>query len=138
VNSVPWIVPATPGDDAWGGYAHERAEIADEIARLGMAERLVMLSGDAHMLAIDDGAHSDYSSSGEAGFVVMQAAALDRVGSLKGGPYSEGAYPGGGRFGTMRVIDDGATLEVVLSGKDWTGAEIVGYEFTVASAEVSR
>lgn len=37
-----------------------------------------MLDGDAHMLAIEDGSHSDYSGTGLAGFAGFQAAALDR------------------------------------------------------------
>jgi hypothetical protein len=90
------------------------------------------------MLAIDDGSHSDYSAAGDAGFPVMQAAALDRPGSVKGGPYSEGAYPGGGQFGVMSVEDDGgAWITVTLSGRDWTGREIVAYRFTVPAGPVA-
>ena len=61
-----------------------------------------MLSGDAHMLAIDDGTHNTYGGSGP-GFPVFHAGALDRPGSLKGGPYSEGAVPDGGQFGVIEV-----------------------------------
>jgi hypothetical protein len=64
----------------------------------------------------------------------MQAAALDRPGSTKGGPYSEGMYPGSGQFGLMTVADQGgATIDITLSGRDWTGREIVAHRFTVAA-----
>src|SRR5690606_6078407 len=95
-----------------------------------------MLSGDAHMVAIDDGSHTDYrtpapdgtaarggeagldaAGAGGAGFPLLHAAALDRPGSVKGGPYSEGAYPGPGQFGTLTVRDEGGpTVQVELAG----------------------
>ncbi|WP_443209912.1 hypothetical protein, partial [Rhodococcus rhodochrous] len=86
--------------------------------------------GDAHTLAIDNGSHSDYSTNGGAGFPVFQAAALDRPGSVKGGPYSEGAYPGGGQFGVLRVHDSGTRLSVTLEGRNWKGDRVVGLRFT--------
>jgi hypothetical protein len=92
-----------------------------------------MLSGDAHMLGIDDGTNSDYADGGGAGFPVMHAAALDRRGSIKGGPYSEGAFPGGGQFGLMTVTDEGGpTISIALSGRNWQDAEIVSYTFDAA------
>ena len=57
VNTVPWIASPSSGSDNWGSYAHEREAIANHIDRLGLARRLLMLSGDAHMVAIDDGTH---------------------------------------------------------------------------------
>ncbi len=131
VNSVPWIAEPSPGADHWGGYATERRELADFIAGNGIAG-LLMVSGDAHMLAIDDGTNSDYSTTGGGGFPVMHGAALDRHGSTKGGPYSEGAYPDGGQFGLVTVTDNGgATIDVVFSGRTWEDEEIVAYAFTV-------
>src|SRR5690606_28981332 len=57
VNSIPWIAPEDSGRDDWGGYASERREIADFIAEQGITN-LLMLAGDAHMLAIDDGSNT--------------------------------------------------------------------------------
>ncbi|HEX5983877.1 MAG TPA: alkaline phosphatase D family protein, partial [Solirubrobacterales bacterium] len=128
VSSVPWIERPEAGVDGWGAYPAERAELSRFIARHRI-RRLVMLSGDAHMLAIDDGSHSDYSGSGRAGFPVMHAAALDRPGSVKGGPYSEGAFPGAGQYGTMRVEDEGDRVRVTLVGHDYRGREVVRYSF---------
>jgi phosphodiesterase/alkaline phosphatase D-like protein len=102
VNTLPWI--GTTGDDGWYVYTYERSEIGDFIADHAI-QGLFMVSGDAHMIAIDDGTNSDYSTSGGGGFPVLQAAALDQGGSIKGGPYSQGAFPGGGQFGLMTVHD---------------------------------
>lgn len=127
VNSVPWIGEPKPGGDSWQGFAEERREIADFIADNAI-EGIVMVSGDAHMVAIDDGSHSDYSSDGGAAFPVLHAAALDRRGSTKGGPYSSGAYPGSGQFGLVTVEDDGGdTVVVSLTGLNWKGEEIVSH-----------
>jgi hypothetical protein len=90
-----------------------------------------MISGDAHMLAIDNGTNSDYATAGSAGFPVMHGAALDRSGSVKGGPYSHGAYPGGGQFGLMTVTDYSDSLTVDWSGRNYLDQEIVAYSFTV-------
>jgi phosphodiesterase/alkaline phosphatase D-like protein len=133
VSSVPWIAEAEEGADSWGGFAEERAEISRFIARHRIPGFL-MLSADAHMLAIDDGTHSDYSGTGRAGFPVMHAAALDRPGSVKGGPYSEGTFPGGGQYGAMTVDDRGRELEVRLVGRDYRGDEIVSYAYSVPAS----
>lgn len=138
VNSVPWITDVEEGADHWGGYDHERRRIADFIAERGI-DRLVMLAGDAHMVAVDDGTHSDFSTDGTGtGFPVLQAAALDRPGSEKGGPYSHGAFPGGGRFGLLEVDDRGDVVEVTLSGRTWDDVQLTSYAFTVDVPEEVR
>jgi phosphodiesterase/alkaline phosphatase D-like protein len=130
-NPDPWIDAAVEGADSWGGYPAERQQIADAIADAGI-RNLVMVSGDAHMVAIDDGTNSDYSTSQTGGFPVLHAAALDRPGLVKGGPYSEGAFPGSGQFGLVEVDDDGGdTIRVRLVGKRWTGEEIVSLALTL-------
>jgi hypothetical protein len=84
------------------------------------------------MIAADDGTNSDYSTSGFGGFPVFHAAALDRHGSAKGGPYSEGSFPGGGQFGLITVTDTGgATIDVAFSGRTWENDEVVSYGFSV-------
>ena len=94
-----------------------------------------MLSGDGHMLAIDDGTNSDYSASGAGGFPVFQAAPLDRRPSVKGGPYSEGTNLAGGQFGLVTVRDPGVgPVDVTLSGRTYTGAEVLHHEFTAGAA----
>ncbi len=150
VTSVPWIGEATSGGDDWSGYSAERQTVADIISAAGLGDRLLMVAGDAHMVAIDDGTHSDYTSgSGEdtstggedgtdtgdgvgGGFPVFHAGALDRAGSEKGGPYSEGAVPGAGHYGLIDVDDDGGDeITVRLRGLDWEDRELVAYTFSV-------
>jgi alkaline phosphatase D len=123
VSPVPWIAPPSPSADHWGGFPLERREIADFIKDNGI-EGVVILAGDAHMLAIDDGTNSDYAMGGGAPIPVIQAAPLDQTGTTKGGPYSEGAYPNPstfpphpGQWVEMEVEDEGGA-EVCAT---WTG-----------------
>lgn len=124
LNPTPWVQAESTTADGWGGYATERRLIADTIARNGV-DNLLMVSGDAHMLALDDGSNTDFSTSGAGGFPLLHAAALDRRGNVKGGPYSGPVLPGGGQFGTVEVRDDGRSVVVTLRGYDWRGTELM-------------
>lgn len=116
VNPVPWITEDGSGD-GWGRYAAERREIGDRITALGLGSRLVMLSGDAHMLAFDDGRNNRHG-----GFIVAQAAPLDRFLRHKGGPYShEPPEQRNGQFGTLQVEDTGTSLTATLQGHRYVG-----------------
>ena len=123
VSTVPWIDVPSPTADTWGGFPRERREIADFVKDNGI-EGLVIVAGDAHMVAMDDGTNSDYASGGGAPIPVIQAAPLDQAGSAKGGPYSEGMFPNPsvlpphpGQWVEMAVTDDGGP-EVCV---EWTG-----------------
>lgn len=120
VNPVPWITRRDESTrEGWAPYSRERQRLADAVVRLGLAPRLVMLSGDAHMLALDDGRHSQYAGvpgAPERAFVVAHAAPLDRRPTVKGGPYSHPPATGNGQYGLMDVTDDGRELRVVLQG----------------------
>jgi len=129
VNPVPWIVEAREGGDNWSGFADERRFIANAIAEADI-DNLMMLSGDAHMVALDDGSNSDYSNDGGAGFPVFHAAPLDRPGSIKGGPYSDGAFDGSGQFGLLDIADDGDTISLTATGTNWDGEVLVRRTFT--------
>lgn len=132
VNPNPWIARRTPAGDDWGGYTTQRSRLADVIASYGLSDRLVMLAGDAHMLALDDGTHSDYSASRAGGFPVLHAGPLDRPPGPKGGPYSHGPFLGPGQFGVIEVTDDGGdTLTVRLSGHTWDHRTLVDQSFTL-------
>ncbi|WP_166355485.1 alkaline phosphatase D family protein [Phytoactinopolyspora limicola] len=134
VNAVPWIGADGASADNWSGYPDERRQVAEVIEQVGV-DTVVMLAGDAHMVAIDDGTNSGYGPTG-VGFPVLHAAALDRGGSVKGGPYSHGVAPGGGQFGTMTIDDDGAgPITIELTGLDWTGTELMSYTFTVPAPD---
>lgn len=124
-NPTPWIGPATSTGDGWSAYPEDRREIADALAQAGV-DNLVMISGDAHMVAIDDGTNSGYGGDGSPGFPVLHAGALDRPGSVKGGPYSHGAFPGAGQYGRLEIHDDGGdVVRVRLSGHDWRQSTLV-------------
>lgn len=129
VNPTPWISDAEEAGDDWSNYPAERRRVADAIAAAGI-DNLVMVSGDAHMVAIDDGTNSGFASDGSRGFPVLHVAALDRPGSFKGGPYSHGAVEGPGQFGRLDIDDDGGDVVTVrLSGHNWEGDELLSYEF---------
>jgi alkaline phosphatase D len=129
VNSVPWITKRDESTrEGWAPFARERERIADHVVRLGLVEKLVMLSGDAHMLAMDDGTHSQYSRLPGAparGFAVAHAAPMDRRPSRKGGPYTHPEVAQNGQYGVMDVTDDGARVKVSLRGMRG-GTEVPG------------
>lgn len=106
VNPDPWIDPPALGSDTWAGHATERTEIANFI-RDNRINNVVVLSGDMHGLAYDDGTHSDYATGGGAPLTVLHAAALSSDPSSKGGPYSGGVFPGNGQYGILEVYDNG-------------------------------
>jgi phosphodiesterase/alkaline phosphatase D-like protein len=115
-NSIPWIGADEPGEDFWAGYAREREELSQHLVDNGI-RNVCQISGDAHMVAIDDGRHSGYAAGRRGGFPVFQAAALESPESEKGGPYSlgdEGGAVGPGiaghrQFGTFEVRYGGAS-----------------------------
>jgi phosphodiesterase/alkaline phosphatase D-like protein len=124
VNSLPWI---TRGDernsDGWAPYARERERIANHLATLQLTERVIMLSGDAHMVAIDDGTNSLYATiaTPARGFVVAHAAPFDQRPKKKGGPYSSGESLANEQFGVLDVADDGTTLKATVTGRNDRG-----------------
>jgi len=101
-NSVPWIAEPNPNDDHWGGYATERQELATFLKQRNISN-VCMISGDAHMLAADDGTNSGYAAGGGGGFPVFQASALESKKSSKGGPYSQQAFPGRRQYGIVEI-----------------------------------
>lgn len=125
-NSYPWInAPGGPNykcaeKDNWGGYPEERERIANFIRDQRIP--LFIMSGDAHMVAMDNGTNSDYATGGGAPIRVFQAAAIDRPGSYKGGPYSQGYSRESGQFGIVEVIDQGGR-EICFS---WYGINKAG------------
>ncbi|MBK8622324.1 MAG: alkaline phosphatase D family protein [Saprospiraceae bacterium] len=133
INSYPWInTPGSPNykcgeKDNWGGYPEERTRIADFIKTNEIP--LCILSGDAHMVAIDDGSHSDYATDGGAPINVFHAAAIDRPGSYKGGPYSQGYSREEGQFGVIEVKDEGGkNICFVWYAKNAAGNPVMNQE----------
>jgi phosphodiesterase/alkaline phosphatase D-like protein len=145
VNVVPWITrDREENGHGWAPYHWERTLIADRIKASNLVDRLLILSGDGHMVAIDDGSNSNYATDrepGERGFPVMHAAPLDRYPRIKGGPYSQGTAPRRvnplfgwiktQQFGLMEVEDDGRVLRVTLTGRDSRGEQLDGMRLTI-------
>ncbi len=127
---VPWIAGSSGGADHWGGYSNERRIISDFLVENNITN-FCTIAGDAHMLAYDDGSNNNFATDGKGpGFPVYQAAALDRNGSRKGGPYSGGTMPGRGQFGLMRIQDRGPEIEVSFEGRNQEGNVLMQHSFT--------
>jgi hypothetical protein len=98
-TSVPWIGindndPSDPSD-AWWGYPQQRQRISKFLSSDQLPKRnVIAMAGDSHMLALDDGSNTYYGGddSSLASFPILQTGPLDRFGSFKGGPFSEGCY----------------------------------------------
>ena len=141
VNIVPWITKGQPGSaHGWEPYSHERRELADYVQQQDLVRRLLILSGDGHMVALDDGTNSNYASQAfGSAFPVMHAAPLDRYPRVKGGPYSHGATVKkrlfgiikDQQFGWMEVNDDGNVLEYEVTGRNSSGQQLKGIKLRV-------
>lgn len=134
VSSIPWIGTES---DSWGGYELQRKRIAQFLQDNNITN-FFMLAGDAHMIAADNGYNSDYSDARfKNGFPVLHAAAINQVGTLKGGPYTEGAFPnpdGTGQYGVINVEDLGnGKMCIEFLGKRVSSqgevSTILNYEF---------
>lgn len=119
---ICWVMPAAPwigggpsdiANDRWSVFTTERTELANFIATNNLAAKLFICSGDAHMLAYDDGTNAP------GGVHVLQAAPMDRGGNTLGGPYSSGTPTTlRGAFGLVTVTDTGgSTIAISFSGR---------------------
>lgn len=114
VCAVP-LLNNTTDDDDWGRYTTERTELL-EFIRDEDIRNLIVIAGDMHALAYDDG-------RGTATYVpgvripVFHAASLTQDGGSKGGPYSGGFSRGNRRYATMDIDDDGDSLSVTYRGR---------------------
>ncbi len=102
LNPVPWIAPEQDGADHWGGYAVERSELASYIVSNNI-DNLLMVSGDAHMVAIDDGTNTNYSEHARAWVSVVQCCRSRSTGIDQGWTLQRG---GAGRGRPVRHARD--------------------------------
>lgn len=109
VNTIPWIGTTHPYGDRWGSYTTHRQELADFFDANALGDIMFIVSGDAHLLAIDDGANNQWG-----GFPVFQFAALNSGGFTQGGPYTWGPLPGLDQYGTIDVRDPGGDTMTVI------------------------
>lgn len=141
---IAWITSVSYSgtkSDNWGGFEKTREEFANFL-RDEKIENMFILSGDAHMLAIDNGVHTDFSTGNNNPFKypVFQAAALNNIGSDKGGIFSEGGtYPNFppfvSQYGIVEVEDNGGE-EICIKFHGYrinsfldTQGELVNYSF---------
>lgn len=113
-SAVPFISTSTQSDN-WGSYQTERRELL-EFIRDENIRNLIIISGDMHALAYDDGRGTNGYVEGVR-IPVFHAASLTRNGSEKGGPYSGGISEGNGRYATMDITDDGGAISVTYRGR---------------------
>jgi hypothetical protein len=96
VTTKPWIGSVEPGEDNWMGHEQDRQEVSAFISRmLSGTQNLLAIGSDAHMVAFDDGSNTYYggnSSNGALSFPILQSGPLDRLGSAKGGPFSDSCH----------------------------------------------
>lgn len=136
---IVWVCPRifggtiSAGADDWGGFTTERAELCDYI-HAHAPGRVVVLSADGHYLAIDDGSHHNFVTSGSEPLPTFQCAPLDQsTGVFARCTYSQGAaFTGVGQFGTMQVTDSGgSSIGITWKGFDSAGTQLISYSFSV-------
>lgn len=122
LNSQVWPTEQGEGSlgadpDHWGQFTTERTELSDFILDEGIPE-VVILSGDAHMLAAKSNAL--YASDGtQKGVTVFQAAAMGHpTGHTRGASWELGPTGGTGQFGWLNVRDNPEGLVL-----DWAGIQ---------------
>ncbi len=126
------------GEEAWQLAGTDRVTVANLINDNGWTGRTLILHGDAHQIAMDDGTNSQYATgSVDPGPAVACLAPIERTNSNKGGPYSEGvADTSAGQYGVITIAEqlDG-TMDVTVSGFSTLTPSAVGpLAFTVPAA----
>ena len=123
--AIAWVSSVSLGGnqaDNWGGFRAEREELSNFFKAEGI-KNMFIVSGDAHMLAIDNGSNHDYSTGKDNPnhYPVFASAALNHGGSDKGELYSEGKFPNPtittGQYGVVDVTDNGSDkIAIVFTG----------------------
>ncbi len=140
---IAWMTSVSFGgniSDNWGGFTSERTELSNFFRDNGIRNMFIM-SGDAHMAAIDNGTNHDFSTGNNNpyDYPVLAAAGLNQNGSTKGGTYSElGPHANRnstwGQYGFVEVTDIGGnqiTIRLTAYEVDNNGNEfeLASYEF---------
>lgn len=130
----PFPHPPGAGGDSWGSFSHERDEIMGLLRDHGWLGRMLIISADAHILALDAG--SLWHEHGhERGAVSTVNAALEANPSDPGDHWDHGWISGIGQYGTVTVTDIGSSLTVTWTG--WRGTEqLMTYSVGVAPSTV--
>lgn len=142
---IAWITGTMfSGDlsDNWGGFPAERTELSNWF-RDNNIRNMMIFSGDAHMVAIDNGTNNDFSTGNNNpnDYPVFSAAALNNGGSDKGGVWSQGKFANpsssNGQYGLVDVTDNGgSTISITFrafrtaGGTSISESQLVSYSFT--------
>ncbi len=112
VSEVVWAGDSGVQDDHWGSYRTEQGELVTWLnANVPATRRVHFLSGDGHMLAIDDGSNGD-------GYASWNAAPIAQVSSNKGGLWSHGfSTVANQMYGLVTVTDDGTNITAKYEGR---------------------
>lgn len=111
-NTKPWVSSIQNNKDDWGGYHYARMEIVNFINTNELTDRIVIISGDMHALAYDDGT----SPNNYGNLKVCHGAPLDQQIRFKGGPYTVGPIATNGsngyatQYGILEINDTGEAL----------------------------
>jgi len=136
VSSRPWQGEPSKTEkvSSWATSPEEREQIANYISEHAI-NNVVMIAGDSHMLAIDNGVNTDYSTEGSqgAGFPLLQSAPLSGLASQhdKGGRYSEGCY--GFTFGLNQLF----STVTITDEKDKTCVSFKSYDANIVKPVLS-
>lgn len=137
VQEGTWIDdrPAVLGDDTWEWFDAERTEIGNYVQSDAVG-KVVMIHGDQHALAADDGSHNPWG-----GFPTMCAAPFGQWASVKtqnpATDWSQGIWapesPAVQQYGFVNVTDDGTTISLAYTGYDSSNTSRVTLTTTAVS-----
>lgn len=118
-----WVMPSQwmgTSSDSWDSFQTERDELVTMFGDLDWLDRMCIVSGDVHALAIDSGTGNTWG-----GFPVYQFASMDsQPQDAPTNQYDTGpTLPGRNQYGTVHVHDNGGT--VAVTGVGWRGTAAV-------------
>ncbi len=117
VSSVPYTSEKQEGGDSWGGFTYERRVIANFIKEHEI-NNLMIISGDAHSIAFNNGLNNNYSAyDGEGLFEILTAPLDNWATSTKGGPWTEVYEPETGQLVYGMVEIGYSKLETTVNFK---------------------
>lgn len=115
--------------DTWSSFAEERSQLIDMFDTLGWADRMCLLAGDLHAVAMDSGTNSPGR------IPLLHFASIDSLPSVVNHHYDLGpSLPGRGQYGLVRFVDTGDTITVTATA--FRGDEqIMRHEITATVTE---
>lgn len=126
---VPWLGMTS---DNWQGFPAEKAALVQMLGDLGWLDRMVQVSADKHVLAMESGRGGNASGGG---FPIMLCASLDAsIGSYTT-QYDIGMWPGRNQYGTVTVRDDGGDIAIGLTA--WRHTRPVAWTYATTSTRRS-